>query len=115
MRIIKLSQEAEFETIFKVLEFFGGLPRANPPGKFRVPKGWIAGDALSADEYLVFTFETRPVFTAIAASGIQKNEDEHRDSCPVFFQIDLDSLKTVAASDATACCMVSRRVKAGTN
>jgi hypothetical protein len=98
MRIIKLSQEAEFETIFKVLEFFGGLPRANPPGKFRVPKGWIAGDALSADEYLVFTFETRPVFTAIAASGIQKNEDEHRDSCPVFFQIDLDSLKTVAWS-----------------
>lgn len=99
MRIIKLS-EKEFSIVEEVREFFAGLSDHQPPGKFRVPKGWIARDALDPDEQLVFTFQGNAVFIANALSGIQNNTDEYRADYPVFFQIDTSTLKEAKSRPA---------------
>jgi hypothetical protein len=92
MRVIKLS-EAEFSNLEEVREFFAGLAGHEPPGKFRVPKGWIAKDALDVNEQLVFTFQGTAVFTANALAGIQANTGAYKPDYPAFFQIDRSTVR----------------------
>lgn len=93
MRIVKLSKRAEFADLNAVREFFAELPSRTPPGKFRLPDGWIAKDHFNPNERLIFTFEGRAVFIGRSQSGVLPNEDEYRHDYPSYFVVDTDSLR----------------------
>jgi hypothetical protein len=94
MRIVKLST-AEFPTLADVKRFFlADISLRTPPGKFRVPPGWIAEDKIEPNEPLVFTYETKVVFTARAGSGLLQNEDDQRARYPSYFVVNLTTLRT---------------------
>jgi len=93
MRIVKLSQE-EFATLDCVRRFFmDEIRHRTPPGKFRVTPGRIARAALEFGEPLVFTYEARVVFTALAGSELLSNDDQQRQKYPSYFVVDLETLR----------------------
>lgn len=92
MRIVKLSK-TEFATLDKVRSFFfGKIRNRTPPGKFDVTLGRIAQDGLEPGEPLVFTYQARVVFTALAASELVPNDDDETQKYPSYFVVDLDTL-----------------------
>src|SRR5262245_46714124 len=98
MRLIKLSKE-EFPSLDEVRDFFNHDIRGmTPSGKFRVPSGWIAQDALEAGEALIFAYQSRAVFTARAGSELRPNDDEWHERYPSYFLVDLESLREVDAN-----------------
>ena len=98
MRLVKLSTQ-EFEDLNKVNEYFQNvLPQRTPPGKFMIPKGWIAEDRLSEGELVLFSFNSRVVRVAQAASGRRANDDPEFADYPYYFLVDLDTLREVEFS-----------------
>ena len=96
MRFIKLSTNPPtgFATLDDVRRFFlADIRQSNPPGKFRVTPGRITQGGLEPGEALVFTYQTRVVFTARAGSGLVPNEDEQRQTYPKYFVVDLATLR----------------------
>jgi hypothetical protein len=102
MRIIKLNVEKEFPSLADVRRYFlAELPYRKPRGKFLIPTGWIAKeDGMRTGEQLVFTYKAIPVFTAYALTGVQENLDEEAKVYPVFFEVDVSTIKEVADADA---------------
>jgi hypothetical protein len=93
MRFVKLGK-TKFKTLDLVREFFlETVPRRSPPGKFRVTAGHFAQDGLQIDEQIVFTYDARVVLTARAGSGVIPNDDEERNEYPIYFVIDLATLR----------------------
>lgn len=94
MRIIKLNTTKEFPTLEKLEYYFEHeLPLLNPPGKFLMPKRWIAEDGLQRGERVLFSYKRCVRFIANAVSGSMKNTDEYQNSYPFFFVIDLDTVR----------------------
>lgn len=94
MRIIKLNIIKEFPTFEQLVHYFEyDLPSRNPPGKFLLPKGWIAEGGLEPGERVLFSYKCRVRFVAHAASGRIKNTDEEQKNYPCFFTIDLSSVQ----------------------
>jgi len=86
MRLIKLSQK-EFGTVVKVDEYFREvLPARIPPGKFRVPSGWIAKHGINAGELLLFSYLSNIRYIAQAASSRRVNHDDQSKIYPYFFE-----------------------------
>jgi len=71
--------------------FSTGLRLQPFPGKFRVTRGKINQDEFQHDERLIFTFDSRIIYTANAGSTLQPNEDDP-DTYPSYFVIDLSTL-----------------------
>jgi hypothetical protein len=95
MRIIKLSK-LEFNSERRVHVFFADdIRQTSPVGKFRMPKGWISKDSFKEGEKVVFTYAKSAMYTAIAKTGILENTDNRRKDYPVFFSLDLSTLKAV--------------------
>ena len=94
MRIIKLSITKEFPTLDTLGNYFKyELPSRNPPGKFLLPKEWIAEDGLQPGEMVIFSYRCCVRFVAQAASGRMKNVDEYQNRYPYFFVIDLNTVR----------------------
>ena len=95
MRIVKLSKkDPSFATPDGVRHFFlDEIQHRKPPGKFRVTAKKIKQDKLRSGEPLVFTYQSRVVFTARAASGLLRNDDEERQRYPNYFVVDLATLR----------------------
>lgn len=95
MRIIKLSEE-EFSDLQDVQEFFrDDLPHREPRGKFRITPGRIAKDGLQSDEQLLFSYKGVIYYVALSATGRLDNDDECQDEYPYYFQIDMDTLRSI--------------------
>lgn len=93
MRIIKLSKD-EFPTLDRVRDFFWDeIRQLTPPGKFEVTHRRIAQDGLAPGEHLVFTYQTRVVFTARAESDLRPNDDEEQQKYPSYFLVNLATLR----------------------
>jgi hypothetical protein len=93
MRFVKLS-DSEFCTLDDVRRFFfDEIQHRTPVGKFRIPKGHIARDRFRRGEPIVFTYNRRVVLTARAGSSLVPNDDEDQQRYPVFFVIDLTTLR----------------------
>lgn len=92
MRFVKLGNK-EFKTLDDVRSVFRkDFPNRTPPGKFRV-KRRHRHDKLAVGEPLVFTYQTRVVFTARAGSALLPNDDNEKDVYPGYFVIDLSTLR----------------------
>lgn len=92
MRIIKLGPR-EFSKIEQVEEFFQDtLPNRRPRGKFRLRSLSIGKTRLSKGEQLLFAFNGRICFSALAASARMVNHDKKSSDYPFYFLIDLRSL-----------------------
>ncbi|MBZ9960617.1 hypothetical protein [Mesorhizobium sp. BR1-1-14] len=94
MRIVKLST-AEFPDLGKVREFFQSKLEARAPqGKFRVTAARISRQkGLDPDDYLVFTYKGRVVFTARSGSRLLPNPDGIRETHPYYFIVALGTLR----------------------
>ncbi|WP_429819360.1 hypothetical protein [Ensifer sp. B1-9] len=93
MRIVKLSR-SEFPDLKNARSFFlSELPARKPPGKFCVTEARISrSSGLATDDYLVFTFNRRIIFTARSDSRLQLNAGEHRETHPWCFTVKLATL-----------------------
>ena len=92
MRVVKLSKD-EFSTIQRVQDFFSKeIPRREPPGKFRVPKGWIAPKKFSESERLLFQYDAIIIKSSTSKSKLMENLQDP-DKYPVYFAINLNKIK----------------------
>ena len=90
MRVIKLNIAKEFPTFEKLKHYFEyDLPSRNPPGKFLLPKGWIAEDGLQPGERILFSYRCYIRFVAYSVSGRMKNYNQDQIRYPYFFVINL--------------------------
>ena len=94
MRIIKLSaSDPDMATPELVKVFFTKVLRErNPPGKFRLPSGWISEKGIQPGERLLFTYLGQCVYQARSASGRVRNTDEESGTYPFYFCLDVASL-----------------------
>ena len=98
MRIIKLSKknESEFAKEDGVRKFFScTIQNRKPPGIFRVTKGRIADGALEPGEQLLFTYEARVMFIALAKSELMLNSDAQSAKYPKLLVVDCATLRQV--------------------
>ena len=95
MRVVKLSNnDPSFPNLDDVRDFFlEKIHQRKPPGKFRVPANKIKHDKFSSGEMLVFTYQARVVFTAMAKSELLHNDDSEYQKYPYYFVIDLATLR----------------------
>ena len=93
MRIVKLSKQISPTRDSVRHVFLNEIPRRKPSGKFRVTSRRIAQDALDRGEPLVFSYQSRAMFTANAGSELIPNDDEARTTYPNYFIIDLATLQ----------------------
>jgi hypothetical protein len=93
MRFIKLSRHE----IPDLQDFFSReLWARKPPGRFDIPKRtppFVAQNGLEVGEPLVFIYENRVVFTALAESTRTANDGEDQVDWPYHFVIARDSLR----------------------
>jgi hypothetical protein len=97
MRIIKLSKkDAEFKKRTMVdIYFLDTLPKRNPPGKFLLSNRVIGQDGISPDETLVFTYEGKCVYKALAASTRQINNGPDNAKYAHYFLVNIPSIKAI--------------------
>jgi hypothetical protein len=93
MRVVKLSPK-EFSELGNVREFFQSeLDARNPQGKFCVTEARISRrNGLAPNDYLVFTYKGRIVFTARSGSRLLPNTGRYRETHPYYFVVALDTL-----------------------
>jgi len=91
MRLVKLTDELLGGGLDDYFEEV--LPRREPAGLFRCPRGKIAADALCDGETLLFSYQGRLRFVARAASGLRENRDLPDPEFPCCFIIDMNSVR----------------------
>lgn len=93
MRLIKLStdefpEEADLQAYFTQV-----LPNRQPPGLFRLPRGWIGEDGLDVGETLLFSYRGRLRFVGEAETGRMDNTYLPDENYPYCFVINMRSAR----------------------
>lgn len=104
MRVVKLSEEKEFSRTREVIEYFEVIIRERTlKGKFRIlqtnpdarPKIGAEEFEKGKEELVIFSYKGEILYTAKTKSGIMENRDRCRKDYPLYFLIDIKTIKRV--------------------